>query len=215
MRLRIKSSKFLLFGVSCAVSQYQSLMSCATSFPSQLETFTSTVFVVVISSVAAIFASVVVAAIIYPFAAILLISLVPIMLSIDHFAKATTRDTRVAQADIKLASKISSVVACRPAVRSCNAGSWVEENVLPLFTLTQSAHYHGFLKSGLIASALEGYVSVYSLFMFVPLGHMILHGTMPVDVYFGLLIPVVSNNLPFFHPFTLLHPHIHFFAPQR
>jgi hypothetical protein len=89
--------------------------------------------------------------------------MVPVVLSIDYFTRrATTASMKVAVADAKMAGKIGSVVECRPAIRSCNAGSWIERDLQPVLEDTHYAHYQGILRSLLVMSGFEGYTAAVS-----------------------------------------------------
>ena len=146
-----------------------------------------------IPSLVSIITSVVLSGLMYRFAAVLFISLVPIVLSIDYFTNASVRASiHAAQADGQLAGKIGSLVECRPSIRTCDAGSWIQSDIDPLLAHTKSAHSQSFLRSGLVVSVFYLYMSGYSLMIFVPLGTLILGGVIGADVFVGLTVTMVS-----------------------
>ena len=70
----------------------------------------------------------------YPFAVVLFFSIVPIILSVDHFLrKASEAADGKAKCEGKVTGKITSAVDCRKAIRAANAGTWVNNDMKGLF----------------------------------------------------------------------------------
>ena len=70
----------------------------------------------------------------YPFAVVLFFSIVPIILSVDHFLrKASEAADGKSKCEGKVTGKVTSAVDCRKAIRAVNAGTWVNNDMKGLF----------------------------------------------------------------------------------
>lgn len=101
----------------------------------------------------------------YPFAVVLFVSVVPVILSINAVVNYATRASlNKSVTDGKFLGKIGSAVECRPVIRVCNAGEYVENDTRPLREEARDAHFKAFFGSGLANSSFDvftcGYVSV-------------------------------------------------------
>ena len=86
----------------------------------------------------------------YPFGIVLFISIVPIILSVDHFTrKASQAGLDKAITDAKVAGKIASAVECRKAIRASNAGDWVSTDMKDLFDQLRCQTRNSYFRSDL------------------------------------------------------------------
>merc|ERR1719188_2257558 len=101
-----------------------------------------------VEQVITVVAAVVVTAAELPFASVLFVSLIPVMLSVDYFEKrAIWASVRMALADGKFAGLISSAIECKPVIRVCDAASWILTRFTDLLKDVDIAHRNSFLKS--------------------------------------------------------------------
>lgn len=156
-----------------------------------MEIFTKTLFIELVPQAITILITIVVSWRVYPFAAVLLISLIPIALSVDYFFReAALASSKSTQIDGKLAGAIGSTVECRPAIRACNSGSWIEQQLNPNFRDTELAHRKNFFRAGLIQNAFETYTASYVLLIFISLGLGVFSGELSVGKFFAFM-PIV------------------------
>jgi len=83
--------------------------------------------------------------------------MVPIIFSIDYFAnRGIHASVKQASVDGMFAGAISSTVECKPVIRACNAGSWIQTELSDKMDKTQMAHQTAFFRSSLIADGKKG-----------------------------------------------------------
>ena len=104
----------------------------------------------------------------YPFGIVLFISIVPIILSVDHFTrKASQAGLDKAITDARVAGKIASAVECRKAIRASNAGDWVSTDMKDLFDQlrcqTRNSYFRSDLARNFLVSSALLNIHVYSL----------------------------------------------------
>ena len=94
--------------------------------------------------------------------------MVPIIFSIDYFAnRGIVASVKQASVDGRFAGMISSTVECKPVIRACNAGSWIQTQFSDKMEEMQMAHKTAFFRSSLIGDGKQG-VCVPSVFAVLP-----------------------------------------------
>ena len=86
----------------------------------------------------------------YPFSVVLFISIVPIILSVDHFlriASEAAQDKAITES--KVMGKVTSAVECRPAIRASNAADWISNDMKDLFEQLRMATRNSWYRSDL------------------------------------------------------------------
>ena len=128
-----------------------------------------------------------------PFAAILFISMIPVLLSVEYFTSGATKAAhKRAVTDGIFMGKLASAVECRSAVRVCNASSWVEDDLSPLLSKLKADHRNGFFRSILVQNWTEAASAVYMLLILFPLGLQVVDGRMGLDVFNAISTPLVT-----------------------
>jgi len=153
----------------------------------QLELFTTQFFIVLLPTFIGVFSGVILSASSVPFAAILFLSLIPVMISMDYFTLRSMRASfKKSLVDGLFMGKIASVVECRDAVRVCNASDWVEKDLSPLLTQTRIAHRTGFFRSKLVENSTEVLSAIYMVLIIAPLGVKVYQFKLSLQVYIEL-----------------------------
>jgi len=135
----------------------------------------------------------------YPLAVVLFITIVPVVLSVDHFMReAREASAKKAQAEANVMGKISSAVECRKAIRACNAGSWVSDDVQDFFESLREASRDMFLRTNLAQTFVEGAGALYVVLTLIPLGFGVLEGRIPIQDFTSLFQAMLSMVLPLF-----------------
>mmetsp|Transcript_27452 Transcript_27452/g.44630 ORF Transcript_27452/g.44630 Transcript_27452/m.44630 type:complete len:303 (-) Transcript_27452:958-1866(-) len=170
----------------------------------QLELYIQTYFLQIIPQLATIIAAVVTCATKFPFAVILFISLVPILLSVGYFEDRAGRASFLkSQADAKFMGKISSTIECRKAIRASNAVEWISDDLQEVVKLTRSSHFSSFFRSQLVQNFIEIAGSGSGFFMvlvLVPLGVQVINGVRPI----GDFITISGSALALVFPISYL-----------
>ena len=149
----------------------------------QLELYIQTYFVQVFPQLLTVISAVVTCAIQFPFAVILFVSLVPILLSVGYFEdKAGVASFKRGEVDAKFMGKMSSTIECRKAIRASNAIEWIIDDMKEVVELTRKAHFSSFFRSQLIQNFLEiAGGSFFMVLVLVPLGVEVINQVRPID----------------------------------
>jgi len=112
--------------------------------------FGQTFFITIIPQIFGLVAGVLFSGINYPFSVVLFISIVPIILSVDHFLRVASQAAQdKAITESKVMGKVTSAVECRPAIRASNAGHWISSDMKDLFEQLRMATRNSWLRSDL------------------------------------------------------------------
>ncbi|KAL7549513.1 hypothetical protein ACHAWF_014128 [Thalassiosira exigua] len=142
----------------------------------QLEIYAQYQFITCFSQLVALVSGMITVSQSYPFACILFVSLLPVMLSIDYFTKRASYASNMrAENDGQLMGKLASAVECRKAIRAGNAGSWVREDLQEILLSTKDTHRSSFLKSTLVQNFTELVAAFYIILILLPLGMDVIH----------------------------------------
>lgn len=126
------------------------------------------------------------AATILPFASILFISFLPVVVSIDYFTDtASIANHKRAVTDGIFMGKLSSAVECRSAIRVGNAAGFIEQDMKQLLSDVQSTHRSGFFRSTLVENFTTLASQFYMVLILLPLGLMVLNGKIGYDAFQG------------------------------
>lgn len=137
----------------------------------QLELYTQYQFITFFPQLVALISGMITVARAYSFAAILFVSLIPVIISVDYFTKrATTASSVRGQNDAYFMGKIASAVECRRAIRAGNAGTWVQEDLEDLLCSTRNTHRASFFSSALVENFTQTGAAFYTIVVLVPLG---------------------------------------------
>lgn len=94
----------------------------------------------------------------YPFSVVLFISIVPIILSVDHFLRVASQAAQgKAITESKVMGKVTSAVECRPAIRASNAGDWISSDMKDLFDQLRMATRNSWYRSDLARNFLVSF----------------------------------------------------------
>ena len=164
----------------------------------QLEQYVQTYFLRVIPELATIIAAVVTCAIQFPFAVILFVSLVPILLSVGYFEdKAGAASFKKSLVDAKFMGKTSSVIECRKAIRASNAIEWINNDMKEVVELTRKAHFSSFFRSQMVQNFVEIAGSgVFMVLVLVPLGVQVINQVRPIDNFITISGSAVALVFP-------------------
>ncbi|KAL7554078.1 hypothetical protein ACHAWF_017460 [Thalassiosira exigua] len=153
----------------------------------QVEIYCQQFFLMIMTQVLAMVAAIWFAAGTYPFAVILFISLIPVILSVEYFQDRSTRAAdKATQFDAKFTGKISSAVQCRNAIRAGDAGDWVNSDMQDVLADVKKSHFLKFFRAQLVQNFVEMSGAVYTLLILVPLGIAVLNGQIPVGDFLGI-----------------------------
>jgi len=153
------------------------IMDAFSGHLAKLELFSVGIFSHFWCSLSMFLSSVVVAVTAFPFAAILFISLGPVVLSFSYFSdKASKSSSLQSTFDATIANRVSSIVECRPAIRACNSATWIQEDVADMLKDAEKIHHATFYDSNLLSVMFSFYMQVFGLFIFLPLGIMVIEG---------------------------------------
>ena len=145
-------------------------------------------------AIAAFLSAVVVASQSYPFAAVLFISLGPVVLSFTYFTnKAQANSNRQATLDASFAGRVTSIVTCRPAIRACDSSTWIQETSAKLMKDLQKAHRLNFYSSQLLTVIFSVCTQIFALFILLPLGYLTLQGFSPIGDFITMMMTIVSQ----------------------
>merc|ERR1719410_780493 len=123
---------------------------------SQLEFYTHYQFITFFPQLVALISGMLTVSSAYSFAAILFVSLIPIILSVDFFTeRATKASDKKRQNDAHFMGKIASVAQCRKAIRAGNAGAWIEQDLEDLLSSSEETHRSAFFNSALVQNFTE------------------------------------------------------------
>lgn len=163
--------------------------------PSKLEGFAFSGFLPAIPSITAFIGAVVLSILYYPFAAVIFISLIPVVLSLRSLDNAQTKAAfDNVNADAAFGGKIVNIVECRSAIRTCNAGNWVESTSQELLKQTKLAHLKNFSITLLVANLFMASTSLFGLFILIPLGLQVINGSMDFTQFIVIYGALVSRG---------------------
>lgn len=123
----------------------------------------------------------------YPFSVVLFISIVPIILSVDHFlriASEAAQDKAITES--KVMGKVTSAVECRPAIRASNAADWISNDMKDLFEQLRMATRNSWLRSDLARNFMEWGATFFTVLVSVPLGLGVINGSIDLGTFGGL-----------------------------
>ena len=170
MGFQVISREFITAGINCNLMVFTNSLISAYSLTicSQVLLFGQSFFITLIPTIMGLLAGVAFAGASYPFGIVLFISIVPIILSVDHFTrKASQAGLDKAITDAKVAGKIASAVECRKAIRASNAGDWVSTDMKDLFDQlrcqTKNSYFRSDLARNFLVSSALLNIHVYSL----------------------------------------------------
>ncbi|EJK64036.1 hypothetical protein THAOC_15273, partial [Thalassiosira oceanica] len=83
----------------------------------------------------------------------------------------------------RFAGMISSTVECKPVIRACNAGSWIQTQFSDQIDETQMAHETAYYRSTLVGDVFQIYFGLYALPITVPLGLRVIAGYLNFESY--------------------------------
>lgn len=131
----------------------------------------------------------------YPFAAVIFISLVPVVLSLRFLDNSQTNAAfGMVNADAAFSGKIVNIVECRSAIRTCNAGNWVESTSQELLKRTKLAHLKNYSVTALVMNLFTACTSLFGLFILIPLGLQVLNGSMEFAEFIVINGALVSRG---------------------
>ena len=134
-------------------------------------------FLPAIAAITTFIAAVVISILYYPFAAVIFISLVPVVLSLRSLENAQTKAAcDMVDTDAAFSGKIVNIVECRSAIRTCNAGNWVESTSQEMLKETKLTHLKNFSVTLLVSNLFMASTQLFGLFILIPLGLMVLNG---------------------------------------
>lgn len=164
----------------------------------QMEQFINMYFIQIIPQLATIISAIVMCAIEFPFAVILFVSFVPILLSVGYFEdKAGLASFKKSQADAKFMGKISSTIECRKAIRASNATEWITEDLEEVVEHTRRSHFSSFFRSMLVQNFIEIAGSgVFMILVMVPLGIQVINGILPIQAYITISAAAAALIFP-------------------
>mmetsp|Transcript_2377 Transcript_2377/g.5234 ORF Transcript_2377/g.5234 Transcript_2377/m.5234 type:complete len:925 (-) Transcript_2377:1138-3912(-) len=164
----------------------------------QVEMFTQIAFMNMLQYSVTVIASVITAAIDLPIASVLFISMVPIIFSIDYFSiRGIRASVKQASVDGRFAGMISSTVECKPVIRACNAGSWIQTQFSDQIDETQMAHQRSFFWSNLIGDVSLLYFGLFGFAIILPLGLDVIYGKVPWYDFINLMAPIGAMSMAF------------------
>jgi ABC-type transport system involved in cytochrome bd biosynthesis fused ATPase/permease subunit len=135
----------------------------------QLEIYTQYQFVTFFPQLVALISGMITVARAYAFAAILFVSLIPVIVSVDFFTKrATAASNKKGHNDGHFMGKVASAVECRRAIRAGNAGTWVEDDMEDLLSSTYETHRASFFSSTLVENFTQSGGSFYTVVVLIP-----------------------------------------------
>ncbi|KAL7550896.1 hypothetical protein ACHAWF_014100 [Thalassiosira exigua] len=183
----------------------------------QLEIYTQYQFVTFFPQLVALISGMITVARAYAFAAILFVSLIPVIVSVDFFTKrATAASNKKGHNDGNFMGKVASAVGrildisaqsqecsaftfslVRRAIRAGNAGTWVEDDMEDLLSSTYETHRASFFSSTLVENFTQTGGSFYTVVVLIPLGIKVIQdpSTFPsfmtiVMALGGLIMPI-------------------------
>jgi ABC-type bacteriocin/lantibiotic exporter with double-glycine peptidase domain len=128
--------------------------------------------------------AIVLAAKVYPFAVILFLSLVPIILSVEYFEdRASKAASAAVKNDAAFAGKIGSAITCRKAIRAYDAGEYIKSDMEALLLSTQNTHFSKFFRAILTHNFMELSGAFFSVVILVPIGVQVLNGRMDLGAF--------------------------------
>lgn len=129
----------------------------------------------------------------YPFGAILFISLGPVVLSFTYFTdKAQLESNRQSALDAVFAGRLTSIVQCRPAIRACDASTWIQETSTELMKDVKKAHRSNFFSSSFVRVMFSVFTNIFSLFILIPLGYLTIEGYQPVGDFITIMMVITT-----------------------
>jgi len=160
------------------------LVDTFSSQVNQVELFCQNFFIQLTPIFAQVIAGVTVSAIQYPFAVILFISLLPIMMSIEYFDdRATLASSKKTNADAKLMSKITSSVECRKAIRMSNSVEWIANDMEKTLEFIKITHFESFFRSSLVLNFIDFGGAFFIVLILFPLGLNVINGRIPLGTF--------------------------------
>ncbi|KAL7549891.1 hypothetical protein ACHAWF_013141 [Thalassiosira exigua] len=165
----------------------------------QLELYTQYQFITFFPQLVALISGMITVARAYSFAAILFVSLIPVIISVDYFTKrATTASSVRGQNDAYFMGKIASAVECRMAIRAGNAGAWVQEDLEDLLCSTRNTHRASFFSSALVENFTQTGAAFYTIVVLVPLGLEVVNDASKFPSFITVATALVRKIMPIY-----------------
>lgn len=160
---------------------------------SQLEIFAQNVFLASLPAISSLFAAIGAAAKVYPIAAVIFISVLPVVLSIDYVTiKGNEASFKKATADGIFASRIASIIECRPAIRTCDAGNWTKAGAEDLLKDVKHTHSQNIFLAIMVAAVTLLETCFLGILLLVPAFLSVLRERLEYPIFQFLFLQVVS-----------------------
>jgi len=94
--------------------------------------------------------------------------------------------------DASFASRVGSIVMCRPAIRACDSSTWIQDTSTDLMKKIKNSHQSNIFCSSLLRVMFGVYTNAVTLLIIFPLGFMIIRGYQTIGDFMAINIAIAS-----------------------